>query len=69
MPAQWTGDVVGKMHLAGVRKSDLAKAIGYTPEYLSMILNGHRSPKDAQKTIESALYRLINEHSTINTDR
>lgn len=69
MPAQWTGNVVGKMHLAGVRKSDLAKAIGYTPEYLSMILNGHRSPKDAQKTIESALDRLINEHSTINTDR
>lgn len=69
MPAQWTGDVVGKMHLAGVRKSDLAKAIGCTPEYLSMILNGHRSPKDAQQTVEAALDRLINEHSTTNTVR
>lgn len=69
MPAQWTGDVVGKMHLAGVRKSDLAKAIGCTPEYLSMILNGHRSPKDAQQTVEAALDRLINEQCNTNAIR
>ena len=31
MPAQWTADIIGEMHLNGVRKQELAKELGVTP--------------------------------------
>ena len=55
MPAQWTGDVVRRMHLAGVRRKEL----GYSQEYLGKILNGRRAPRGAQQTIERALDALL----------
>ena len=42
MPAQWTADLIGEMHLNGVSKRRLAEQMGLTPEYVSMVLNGHR---------------------------
>ena len=42
MPAQWTADVVGKMHLLRISKRQIAEQMGVTPEYVSMVLNGHR---------------------------
>lgn len=69
MPAQWTGDLVGKMHLFGITKKELADQVGCSREYLSSILNGHRSPKDAQQTVEAALDRLINEQCNTNAIR
>ena len=59
MPAQWTGDVVRRMHLAGVRRKELARALGYSQEYLGKILNGGRAPRGAQQTIERALDALL----------
>ena len=41
MPAQWTAEVVGDMHLNGITAKQLAVAIGWNPKYLSQILNGH----------------------------
>lgn len=47
MPAQWTADLIGEMHLARVSKKQLAERLGVTPEYVSMVLNGHREPDGA----------------------
>ena len=41
MPAQWTGALIGEMHLKGVTAKQLAKAAGWNPKYLSGVLNGH----------------------------
>lgn len=59
MPAQWTADVIGEMHLNGISKRELAAEMGVTPEYISMVLNGHREPKNAEQTVRDALARLI----------
>jgi len=59
MPAQWTADIIGEMHLNGVRKQELAKELGVTAEYVSMLLNGHRSPPNAETRCREALARLI----------
>lgn len=59
MPAQWTGQIVGEMHLKGVSKKDLADHMGYTPEYVSMVLNGHKTPKNAEAKFRAALGELI----------
>lgn len=63
MPAQWTAEVIGKMHLNGITAKRLAEEVGMTPEYLSMILNGHREPKGAEESLNAALNRLTSDKS------
>ena len=59
MPAQWTGDVIGKMHLFKITAKDLAAEIGWHPKYLSAVLNGKKEPKAGEEKIRDALMRLI----------
>ena len=59
MPAQWTADLIGEMHLAGVTAKQLAKEAGLNPKYLSAILNGHCNPKNAEQALRTALNQLI----------
>lgn len=60
MPAQWTADLISEMHLKSITKKQLAFEAGYTAEYVSMLLNGHRQPKNAEQTLRLALARLAN---------
>lgn len=62
MPAQWTGDVIGEMHLKKIPKKRLAEYMGVTPEYVSMVLNGHREPEGAEQRFRAAVEALIQEH-------
>lgn len=63
MPAKWTADLLGKMHLAGVTAKQLAEEVGWNPKYLSVVLNGHKEPKGAEEKLNAALERLISEQS------
>jgi predicted urease superfamily metal-dependent hydrolase len=58
MPEQWTGDVVGELHLANISMEQLADEVGWHPKYLSAVMNGHRKPKDAEQKVRDALERL-----------
>lgn len=53
-------DVVAQMHMAKITMKRLAAECGYTPEYVSMVLNGHRDTEIAKATILAALGRLVN---------
>ena len=68
MPAQWTADLIGEMHLAGVTAKQLAKEVGWHEKYLSAVVNGHREPKGAEQTLRSALARIISAQNQ-NTTR
>lgn len=59
MPQEWTAELVARMHLAKVTKKQLAEEAGYTPEYVSMVLNGHRDTENAKSTLLAAADRLI----------
>ena len=59
MPKEWTADVVARMHMAKITIKRLAAECGYTPEYVSMVLNGHRDTESAKATILAALDRLV----------
>lgn len=61
MPAQWTGALIGEMHLKGVTAKQLAKAVGWNPKYLSGVLNGHYEPKGAETKLRAAMKRLVEE--------
>lgn len=59
MPAQWTGDLVGKMHLYGITAKQLAAETGWHEKHLSAVMNGRRDPKNAEQKLTAALARLI----------
>ena len=59
MPAKWTGEVVGAMHVAGITAKQLACAMGINEKYLSAVLNGKKEPKDAEMKCKAALSKLI----------
>lgn len=65
MPAQWTGEVLGEMHLNDISAQELAEKIGIHPKYLSAIMNGHREPKGAEEKVRAALDELIQEKKEI----
>lgn len=69
MPAQWTAEAVGQMHLKKVTSIQLAKAIGWHPKYLSAVMNGHRSPVNAQEKIMSALASFPDPNATTSEDQ
>lgn len=59
MPAQWTGFIVGEMHLNGVTGKALAAELGWNAKYLSQVLNSPDPPKGAQQKITTALNNII----------
>lgn len=63
MPEEWTGDLIGKMHNAGVTYDDLAAEIGCGKSYLSMVLNGKRNPKGAKEKLTAAFDRVIEKRN------
>lgn len=70
MPAQWTAEIIGKMHLFGISQVQLAAELGYTPEYVSTVLHGKRSPKEAETRFRAAVDALaVQFHVTTPTDR
>lgn len=58
---QWIANAVGKMHVNKVSQTDIAKKMGVTNDYIWMILNGKKSPKNAEARIKSAIAEIIRE--------
>lgn len=61
MLAQWTGEFVGRMHINRITITQLAQEMGVTREYVSMILNGHRSPDGIEQRMNDALDKLVED--------
>lgn len=59
MHKNWTGNLVGMMHDHKITKTMLAEELGFTREYVSMVLNGHRTPPDAKERFTEAVKALI----------
>lgn len=59
MPEQWTADLLGKMHMAGITAKQLSEEAGMNPKYVSTIINGHVNPKNAETVLNAAFQRLV----------
>lgn len=66
MPAQWTGDILSKMHINRITSKQLADAVGWNRKYLSAVLNGHREPKNAEIKLNEALDRIVEQRKEKN---
>lgn len=61
MPDPWTGELIGKMHNAGVTSRELAERLGYSRGYISMLLNSKRGKPNAQEELEAAFAEILKE--------
>lgn len=64
MPALWTAEIIGKLHINGVTHKRLAEAVGWHPKYLSAVLNGKKNPTGAENKIRVALDGIIRDSHT-----
>ena len=63
---KWTGELIGKMHNNRISSLDLAKSMGVCKDYVSMVLNGKKTPKGAQERFEAAVDAIIAERREAN---
>lgn len=61
----WTCEVVAKLHYLKMEKRQLAAEAGYSPVYLSMLLNGRRYSKAAEERLLSILNRKIEQQHPV----
>lgn len=58
MQLDWTAEVAGRMHMAGVTGRELAKEAGITNSYLSSVLHKKKGNEQTRQRIICALERL-----------
>lgn len=60
---EWTGEVVGKLHSLNSTQIELALYCGYTPEYLSSVLNGkkHFESEYAKRCTKRRIFAALEE--------
>ena len=58
-PEMWTGELLAKMHINRVRQVDLARQLGVTEAYISMLMNSKRCTKNAREKLERAYDAII----------
>lgn len=61
MPAQWTGQLVGEIHNAGLTIKQVAEEAGMNAKYVSTVLNSDVDSPRAEAKLRSALDRLVNK--------
>lgn len=58
MPEEWTGKLIGEMHNAGVSRAEVARELGVSTAYVTMVLNGIRTPEGAEEKLRAAFERV-----------
>lgn len=54
----WTSEIVAEMHAHKIKQKDLALALGWTPQYVSLVLNGKKRPAGAYEKMIEALGKI-----------
>ena len=65
---RWIAETVGKMHVNKITQIELAKKMGVCNDYVSMILTGKKSPKDAKQRINEAIDAILTERKNSVAD-
>lgn len=60
-PEEWTGDLLGRMHNAGVTRQQLCDRLGLSKAYVSMLFNGSKYNATAQQRLEAAFEEILKE--------
>lgn len=60
---RWTGDAVKRMHLDSISTTEVAKEIGWSRNYLWLVLSGNRTPKGAREKVMSAIESITSREA------
>lgn len=64
MAEEWTGRIVGMLHTHRVKQAELAEEMGLTAQYVSMVLNGKKSPKGIDERMETAIQAIVDRRNS-----
>lgn len=64
----WIAEAVGKMHINHITQKDIAERLDVTNDYISMILLGKKTPKNAEERITNAINEIIAERQSNSQD-
>ena len=67
MCTEWTGRIVGLLHTHKITQTELANELGLTAQYISMVLNGKKSPKGIEERMEVAILAIVDRRNTKTT--
>lgn len=59
MPEKWTGELLCKMHNNRISRADIAKEMGCSKAYISMLLNGAKKSPTAKDRLNAAADAII----------
>ncbi len=59
----WIAVAIGKMHINDIKQDEVASKMRIRRDYLNKILNGKKTPKDAETRIMSAIDEIIAERN------
>lgn len=58
MPEQWTGELIGEIHNAGLKIKEVAAEANINPKYVSQVLHGKAVSPNVETKMKEALERL-----------
>lgn len=59
MPEPWTGNIVRDLHIYQISHAELAREMSVSPQWVSAVLNGRRTAKNAETQFRNALDNII----------
>lgn len=65
---KWKAELLVKMRMNKITQRALAKHLGLTEEYISMVFNGFKTPKNAEERITCAINEIIAERQSNSQD-
>lgn len=63
MAEEWTGRIVGQLHTHRITQAELAAEMGVTAQYISMVLNGKKSPKGIDIRMGTAIQAIVDRRN------
>lgn len=59
MPERWFDELAGRMRAQRIANKELARFMGFTETYVSLVLNGKKEPEGASERWTKAVEELI----------
>lgn len=63
MANEWTGHIVGLLHMHRIKQTELASELGLTAQYISMVLNGKKTSQGIDKRMENAIKSILDRRN------
>ena len=67
MSTEWTGRIVGLLHTHRITQVELATEMGVTAQYISMVLNGKKTPKGIEERMVDAIQAIADRRIAAST--